>query len=173
MLNIIVAYDDNRAIGVDGDLPWGRSLPADLAHFSRLTRHSTVIMGRKTFESIGRPLPERNNIVISRSEEPLDERVTQVASLALALTYQSPDTPTFVIGGGEIYRQALSMTARIHATEVHHRFASTDVFFPELDTTLWHETERTDHQADNNNRYDHTFVMYERKNNRHMDGYFR
>lgn len=163
MLNMIVAYDTNRAIGADGDLPWGRQLPADMAHFRRLTLRSTVIMGRKTFESIGRPLPERNNIVLSRKQEHQDDRVAWVASLALALVQRSPETPTFVIGGNELYRQALPMTDKVYATEVHHVFAGTDTFFPELDMTMWHETERTDRPMDDKNKYNHSFVIYERK----------
>ena len=137
---IIVAYDTNRAIGQGGDLPWGRSLPADLANFKRLTKGSDVIMGRKTFESIGcRPLPERENIVISSRPTGVKGVLTAVnLESALALARYK----TFIIGGAQVYDDALNT--------------------PEIDMTTWQEVSRVHHPADTENKYDFDFVMYRR-----------
>ena len=160
---IIVAYDTNRAIGQGGDLPWGRSLPADLAQFKRLTKGGDVIMGRKTFESIGcRPLPERENIVIS-------SRPTGVKGVLTAMNLPSALAlsryPTFIIGGAQVYGDALKMPEidTIYATEVDAAFPDTDTFFPELDMTVWEETDRTRCPADEANAYAFDFVIYQRK----------
>lgn len=160
---IIVAYDKNRAIGRGGDLPWGRSLPADLAQFKRLTRGSDIIMGRKTFESIGsRPLPERENIVISSRPTGVKGVLTAVnLSSALALSRY----PTFIIGGAQVYSDALNAPEidTIYATEVDATFSGTDTFFPELDMTVWEETDRVHRPADEANVYALDFVIYRRK----------
>ena len=160
---IIVAYDTNRAIGRGGDLPWGRSLPADLAHFKRLTRGGDVIMGRKTFESIGRrPLPERENIVISSRPTGVKGVLTAVnLSSALALSRY----PTFIIGGAQVYSDALNAPEidTIYATEVEAAFSNADTFFPELDMTVWEETDRVHRPADEANVYALDFVIYRRK----------
>lgn len=160
---IIVAYDTNRAIGRGGDLPWGRSLPADLAHFKRLTRGGDVIMGRKTFESIGhRPLPERENIVISSRPTGVKGVLTAVnLSSALALSRY----PTFIIGGAQVYGDALGVPEidTIYATEVDATFPDADTFFPELDMTVWEETDRVHRPADEANVYALDFVIYRRK----------
>ena len=159
---IIVAYDVNRAIGRGGDLPWGRSLPADLANFKRLTKGSDVIMGRKTFESIGcRPLPDRENIVISSRPIGVKGILTAVnleGALALA-RYK-----TFIIGGARVYSGALEIPAidTIYATEVNAAFSDTDTFFPELDMTAWQEVSRVHHPADTENKYGFDFVTYRR-----------
>ena len=160
---IIVAYDKNRAIGRGGDLPWGRSLPADLAHFKRLTRGGDIIMGRKTFESIGRrPLPERENIVISSRPTGVKGVLTAVnLSSALALSRY----PTFIIGGARVYGDALNAPEidTIYATEVDATFSGADTFFPELDMTVWEETDRVHRPADEANVYALDFVIYRRK----------
>ncbi len=159
---IIVAYDKNRAIGRNGDLPWGRSLPADLAQFKRLTKGNDVIMGRKTFESIGcRPLPERENIVIS-------SRPTGVKGVLTAMNLPSALAlsryPVFIIGGAQVYGDALKMPEidTIYATEVDAAFPDADTFFPELDMAVWQETSRVHHPADAENKYDFDFVTYQR-----------
>ena len=160
---IIVAYDTNRAIGRGGDLPWGRSLPADLAQFKRLTRGSDIIMGRKTFESIGsRPLPERENIVISSRPTGIKGVLTAVnLESALALARYK----TFIIGGAQVYSDALNAPEidTIYATEVDAAFSDADTFFPELDMTIWQEVSRTHHPADEANAYAFDFVIYQRK----------
>ena len=160
---IIVAYDTNRAIGRGGDLPWGRSLPADLAHFKRLPKGGDVIMGRKTFESIGRrPLPERENIVISSRPTGVKGVLTAVnLSSALALSRY----PTFIIGGAQVYSDALNAPEidTIYTTEVEATFSGADTFFPELDMTVWEETDRVHRPADEANVYALDFVIYRRK----------
>ena len=159
---IIVAYDTNRAIGRGGDLPWGRSLPADLAQFKRLTKGSDVIMGRKTFESIGsRPLPERENIVISSRPTGVKGVLTAVnLASALALARYK----TFIIGGARVYDDALNTPEidTIYATEVDAAFPDADTFFPEIDMTIWQEVNRVHHPADTENKYDFDFVTYRR-----------
>ena len=160
---IIVAYDTNRAIGRGGDLPWGRSLPADLAHFKRLTRGGDIVMGRKTFESIGsRPLPDRENIVISSRPTGVKGVLTAVnLESALALARYK----TFIIGGAQVYSDALNAPEidTIYATEVDATFSDADTFFPELDMTIWQEVSRTHHPADEANTYAFDFVIYQRK----------
>lgn len=160
---IIVAYDKNRAIGQGGDLPWGRSLPADLAQFKRLTKGSDVIMGRKTFESIGsRPLPERENIVISSRPTGVKGVLTAMnLSSALALSRY----PVFIIGGAQVYGDALKMPEidTIYATEIDASFPNADTFFPEIDMTVWEETDRVHCPADEANAYAFDFVIYQRK----------
>lgn len=160
---IIVAYDKNRAIGRGGDLPWGRSLPADLAHFKQLTRGGDIIMGRKTFESIGsHPLPDRENIVFSSRPTGVKGVLTAVnLESALALARYK----TFIIGGARVYDDALNTPEidTIYATEVDATFSDADTFFPELDMTAWEETDRTHHPADEANAYAFDFVIYQRK----------
>lgn len=159
---IIVAYDTNRAIGQGGYLPWGRSLPADLANFKWLTKGGDVIMGRKTFESIGsRPLPERENIVISSRPTGVKGVLTAMnLSSALALSRY----PVFIIGGAQVYGDALKMPEidTIYATEIDASFPDADTFFPELDMAVWQETSRVHHSADAENKYDFDFVTYQR-----------
>ena len=159
---VVVAYDKNRAIGRNGDLPWGRSLPADLAHFKKLTKGGNVIMGRKTFESIGsRPLPDRENIVIS-------SRPTGVKKVLTAMNLQSALAlsryPTFIIGGAQVYKDALDTPEidTIYTTEVDAVFSDTDTFFPEIDMNIWKEVDRVHHTADSENSYDFDFVIYKR-----------
>ena len=158
-LELIVAYDQNRAIGRDGNLPWEKNLPDDLKHFRKLTVGKSVIMGRKTFESIGRALPERQNIVITSRNLKLDGIVI-AHSLAEALNL-AENSPV-IIGGATVYKQALSKAKTIYATEVHHRFASADAFFPTLDEN-WTQTSKETHAVDARNLYAYDFVTYERK----------
>ena len=161
MTNILVAYDQNRAIGADNNLPWGRSLPGDLAMFKRLTLGNTVVMGRKTFESIGRPLPKRENIVVSRNPNLDIEGVICVNSLAAAIGAATKEV--FVIGGGQIYKEALPITDTIYATEVKAEFPAADTFFPELSDEEWHTFYRVHNSStDGGDAYDYDFVRYNR-----------
>lgn len=160
---IIVAYDKNRAIGRHGDLPWKRSLPADLAHFKKLTKGGNVVMGRKTFESIGsHPLPERENIVISSRPTGIKGVLTAVnLESALALARYK----TFIIGGAQVYGDALGIPEidTIYTTEVDATFSDADTFFPDIDMTIWEETDRVHHPTDDDNAYAFDFVTYRRK----------
>lgn len=161
MKRIIVAYDKNRGIGAANDLLWLRDLPADLKHFKKVTTGSTVIMGKNTYASIGHPLPNRENIVLSRSAESIDG-VKVVASLEEA--YEAATTPdVYVIGGGQVYALALPTVDEVYATEVQDVFPAAEIFFPELDPSIWQETSREHHEADENNKYAFDFIIYKRQ----------
>lgn len=159
MKSIVVAYDQKHGIGADNDLLWKRDLPADLRHFRELTTGNSVLMGRKTYDSIGRPLPNRQNIVISRSA-PTIEGVTVVRTLEEAFTISTHDI--YVIGGGSVYAQAIDSVDVIYATEVDAVFPEATVFFPALPNETWTEIERLHHDADESNAYPYDFVTYKR-----------
>jgi dihydrofolate reductase len=160
MKSIVVAYDRNYGVGAENDLLWLRDLPADLKHFKDLTTGNAVIMGRKTYDSIGRPLPDRQNIVVSR--QPLEiEGVTVVDSLQAAFDAVEDGKDAMVIGGGQIYGLALADVDRIYATEVQETFKA-DIFFPAIDRGVWREISREHHAADERNKYDFDYVIYDR-----------
>ena len=152
---MIVAYSANRVIGSDNSIPWQGKMPADMKHFKDLTSGKTVVMGRKTFESIGRPLPSRQNIVITRQDLELDD-VKVVKSLTQA--YEAASGEIYIIGGAEIYTMGLADADIIYATEIHASIPGT-VRFPEL-SDEWREVSREDHVADEKNAYDYSFVTY-------------
>lgn len=161
MKSIIVAYDKKRGIGADNDLLWIRDLPADLKHFKDITTGSAIIMGRRTYESIGRPLPGRQNIVISHSMEP---SVGIDVAYTLHEAYEAAKTDdVYVIGGGQIYSLAINNVERIIATEVQEEFDAAQVFFPMIDPVTWKEISREHHLKDTANKYDYDFVVYERR----------
>ena len=160
---IVVAYDKNRGIGTGGDLPWGRSLPADLAHFKELTTGGAVVMGRKTYESIGgRPLPNRKNIVLSTGEVVGAIGAKNFAQ-ALQLASEEPNQDIFVIGGERVFAEALLEVDIIYATEVDYSFSNADVFFPQINVNQWEEISRTSQKANEQNKYSFDFVEYRRK----------
>jgi dihydrofolate reductase len=159
MKSIVVAYDSQRGIGASNDLLWQRDLPADLTHFKKLTMGGSLIMGRNTFESIGRALPGRENIVVTH--RPLDV-VDVVAVDSLAKAYETAHGNQFIIGGGQIYNQSLADVDIVYATEVHEAFPQAEVFFPELDDD-WREVAREAHPADDRNKYAYDFVTYVRR----------
>ena len=160
---IVVAYDKNRGIGTGGDLPWGRSLPADLAHFKELTTGGAVVMGRKTYESIGgRPLPNRKNIVLSTGEVVGAIGAKNFAQ-ALQLASEEPNQDIFVIGGERVFAEALPEVDTIYATEVDYSFSDADVFFPQINVNQWEEISRTSQKANEQNKYSLDFVEYRRK----------
>jgi len=141
-------------------MPW--RLPEDLKRFRRLTIGHAVIMGRKTFESIGTPLTGRNNIVISRSREWARPGCVVVHDLEAALAAVEASRDAFVIGGAQIYALALPRAQRLHMTEIERDFEG-DAFFPEFDRSLWREISRERHAARGNEGFDYAFVDYERK----------
>ena len=159
MKMIVVAVDKNNGIGADNDLLWQRDLPADLAYFKKLTVGKSIIMGRKTFESIGRPLADRENIVISRSPTGVPGVLT-VNSLASA--YELARYPIANIGGGQVYSDALPDMDVLYVTEVDALFAQATVFFPPINTAEWKEVSRTHHDKDERNLYAYDFVEYRR-----------
>ena len=158
MKSIIVAVSDNGAIGQENQLPW--RISADLKRFKALTMGHHLVMGRKTFESIGRPLPGRTMVVVTRGEFAADG-VIVARSLEEAWQLAAADEEIFVAGGAEIYRQTLSVVDRLYVTEVHATIDG-DAWFPPFDRSAWREVSREDHEADEKNEYWYSFVMYER-----------
>ena len=159
MISIIVALAENRVIGSDNRLPW--HLPDDLKRFKALSLGKPIVMGRRTFESIGRPLPGRTNIVVSRQPGLAIEGTVVAQSLDAALAAAGAAPEVVVIGGAEIFRQALPRTDVIHLTRVHARVAG-DVVFPELDPGKWRETAVEHHATDERHQYAFTFVTLQR-----------
>ena len=157
--SLIVAMSENRVIGREGRLPW--HLSADLRRFKQLTMGHTIVMGRKTSESIGRPLPGRTSIVVTRRHGVAPPGVCVAASLDAAAQLAADDREIFFIGGGEIYRQVLPRIQRIYLTLVHAEVPG-DTYFPELPTDQWQLVQRTDHAADEKNDYPFSFLVYER-----------
>ncbi|MBB5199449.1 dihydrofolate reductase [Glaciimonas immobilis] len=164
MLTIIVATDADNGIGIQNALPW--HLPEDLAHFKRTTSGHPIIMGRKTFESIGRPLPKRRNIVITRDLTWHHDGVETVhsieAAIALVNTASPAESPTeaFIIGGAEIYAATLPLCTRLLVTEIEKRF-DCDAFFPARNSQQWQEVARTSHHSEAQD-FDYAFVAYQR-----------
>ncbi len=158
MLSLIAAAADNNAIGKNNQLLW--SLPADLKHFRETTSGRTVIMGRKTFESIGRPLPNRRNIVVTRQADYSPEGVEVAHSLEEAIGLIGGQDEAFVIGGAELYRQALPLADRVYLTRVKGEFEA-DAFFPELGPE-WREVSRREGIVDEKNALPHAFLVLER-----------
>lgn len=159
-ISIVVAISENNAIGKDNQLLW--HLPADLKHFKNITTGHTIIMGRKTYDSIGKPLPNRRNIIITRQKGLNIEGVEVVNSLDEALALCESEAEVFIIGGAEIYKQAVAVSHRIYLTRVHQEFEA-DAFFPELDNETWKEVEKVDHLPDEKNKFAYTFSTLERR----------
>lgn len=161
-LSILAAKAENNVIGKNNQLIW--HMPADLKHFRELTTGSTVIMGRKTFESLGKPLPNRHNIVVTRQSDFVAPGCEVVGSLEEAVQISSQEENVFILGGGEIYRQSMDIAGTLYITEIHAQFEG-DTFFPAINPEIWEETFREDHPANEKNPYDFSFVTYQRKNN--------
>lgn len=157
-ITLVVAYSSNRVIGRDNDLPW--RLPADLAHFKRTTMGKPIVMGRKTWESLGRPLPGRPNFVISRNPDYVAEGARVFTSLSAALGACEGEATVCVIGGAQIFEDALPLADEIVATEIHADIDG-DVFFPALTEQQWYEHERQTQPEQNGYQYD--FVVYRRR----------
>ena len=158
-VELVVAAAENDVIGRDRGLPW--HLPADFRHFRALTLSRHVLMGRKTYESIGKALPDRTNLVLSRRAQfaPADCQV--VATLGAARAVAGADSPLMVIGGAEIYRICLPVASRIHLTLVHAQIDG-DTFFPDWRSAEWHESGRERHEADGKNAYAYSFITLDR-----------
>ena len=160
-IKAIVAVDENWAIGRQGDLLC--HLPADMRHFKQVTMGHSIVMGRKTFESFPRrPLPGRQNLVITRSAGWQYPGVIVAHSLEQAIAMAETDT-VFIIGGAQIYEQALPVVDVLHLTLIHARWASADVYFPALDPNQWQEVEREHHTSDHRNAYEYDFITLKRR----------
>ncbi len=159
ILSIIVAIAKNHTIGKDNKLLW--YLPNDLKHFKDVTTGHTVIMGRKTFDSVGKPLPRRRNIVVTRQAISIEGcEVTPSIEAAIALC--KAEDEVFIVGGAEIYRQAIPLTNRIYLTIIDQDFEG-DTFFPELNPDEWQETDREDFEPDEKNKYKYAFITLVRR----------
>jgi len=158
MITLIAAAAENNEIGKDNKLIW--HLSNDLKRFKKLTSGHAIIMGRKTFESFPKALPNRTNVVITRDRHYTAENAVVVHSLEEALDVTKEDDQPFIIGGGEIYKQALSIAHRVELTRVHHPFEA-DTYFPELNKS-WKEASRENCFKDEKHDYDYSFITYER-----------
>ena len=163
IISLIAAMTKNRVIGIHNTLPW--QLPADLQHFKKLTMGHPVIMGRKTYESIGRPLPGRANIIISRDDYPVPAECKLAHTLESAILLCTDYHEAFFIGGAQLYQQALPFADRLYLTEINTEIVG-DAWFPEFDRQAWIETQREPHY-DANSGYEFDFVIYQRTGTKH------
>ena len=159
MISMLVAMDENRVIGKDGDLPW--RLPNDLKFFKEVTTGHSILMGRKTYDSIGRPLPNRRNLVITRNQGFSPEGVEVLHSLEEVKPLAAKEEEFFVIGGETLFKQLFSITDRIYLTLIHEKFDG-DTYFPDFPEEEWKIVSSTEGKTDENNIYPHTFLVYER-----------
>ncbi len=159
MISLIAAMGHDRAIGIDNRMPW--HLPADFQHFRRITLGKPVVMGRKTFESIGRPLPDRHNVVVTRDAAWRHDGVTVAPSIEAALAACGAVDEVMIIGGASFYAQLLPRAERLYLTFVDGDFEA-DAWFPAWEPAEWQEIERNDHPADARNSHAMTFVTLQR-----------
>lgn len=162
MITIIAAIGSRNELGKDNDLIW--YLPADLRRFKKVTTGNYIIMGRNTYESIGKPLPNRTTVIITRNKKYTQEGCIVVHSIAEAFEISKEQKQVFVIGGAEIYRQCMQndLADRLDITQVHEQFEA-DVFFPEIDSKKWEIISREDHEADEKNKFNYSFISYKKK----------
>ena len=161
MTTIVVAMGLKNEIGADNKLLW--HLPTDLKNFKELTSNHPIIMGRKTYESIGKALPNRTNIVVSRKKDWFQEGILIVGSIKEAVKFAKKiDEEIFIIGGGNIYEQTLEITDKLEVTQVNAELEA-DVFFPKIDEKIWQKTNEFCHEKDDKNQYDFCFQTWERK----------
>jgi dihydrofolate reductase len=160
-ISAILAMSKNRVIGKDNQIPW--HLSADLKYFKRTTLNHHIIMGRKTFLSIGNPLPKRTNVVLTRNPFFIASNVLVATSIeeGLQLARDNGEEEAFIIGGGEIYRQSMPYLDKIYLTLIEVEVEG-DVFFPELDESQWQLVSEEAHKADDKNEYNYSFLIYER-----------
>lgn len=162
MISFIVAMDKNNVIGYENDMPW--HLPNDLQYFKKRTSGHTIIMGRKTFDSLGRVLPNRKHLVLTRSNHEFPEGVEVIHHMDEIKQYaeNNRDKELFVIGGGHLFKQVLPLADRLYVTVIDERFKG-DVFFPEINMNEWVETAKEQGITDEKNIHAHTFYQYDRK----------
>ncbi|MBT4412635.1 MAG: dihydrofolate reductase [Polaribacter sp.] len=164
MITIIAAIAKNNALGKDNDLIW--YLPGDLKRFKKTTTGHHILMGRNTFESIGKPLPNRTSIIITRNEKYLKDGCLVANSLEEAVELAKEDDQIFIIGGAQVYKYAMenNIGDTLDITLVHHEFEA-DVFFPEIDPEIWKEVAREDFKADEKNKFDYSFLRFQKRTN--------
>ncbi|WP_101688835.1 dihydrofolate reductase [Dysgonomonas massiliensis] len=160
-ISIIVAADENNAIGKDNELLC--YLPNDLKHFKAVTSGHTVVMGRKTFESLPKgALPNRRNIVITRNKDLSFANCEMASSLEEAIGMCNNEDEIFIIGGGNVYSQSISLADSLYLTRIHARFEGVDTYFPQIDEKCWKEVEREDHTADEKHQFAYSFLKFEK-----------
>jgi len=157
---IIVAMDQQGLIGKNNDLPW--KLSADLQYFRRVTMGKPIIMGRNTHESIGRPLPGRTNIIVTKNQDYIADGCTVVHSVEDAITACGDAEEAMIMGGASLYQQFLPMADRLYLTQVHANLEDGDTWFPDWHKAEWQELNRDDHPADDKNEYPFSFIIYDR-----------
>lgn len=164
IISAIVATAKNNVIGKNNDIPW--YLPADLKYFKRTTINHHIIMGRKSYQSIGKPLPKRTNIIVTRDPFFIASGCVVTHSLeeAINMAKENGEEEVFIIGGGEIYRQSLEYIDKLYLTEVDLEVEGT-VYFPEINEEEWKEISREEHEPDEKNEHPYTFRVLERKGN--------
>ena len=160
LLSLIAAMDNNRLIGSNNALPW--HLPADLAFFKRTTLGKPIVMGRKTYESIGKPLPGRRNIVVTRNRNYDAPGCDIVAGIDEAMRLCESVPEIMLIGGASLYQQSIDRANNLYITQIHHNFDG-DTWFPEFDERDWRIESRTDFEADDKNIYPYSFVKFVRE----------
>jgi len=161
MISLIWAMDNNRLIGANNQMPWGISdIPADMAWFRQHTLGKSVLMGRKTFESIGKPLPKRRNIILSRQKDLKIDGCEIIHSLDEAVE-MFKDEELMVMGGAEIYQLALPFADKLYDTQIEHSFQG-DTWFPDINLDQWTNTHSENHQPDEKNKYPYRFEIYQR-----------
>lgn len=161
MISLIVAMDENRVIGKDNQMPW--HLPSELQYFKKVTMGHPIIMGRKTFDSIGRVLPGRENIIVTRNKEYTQPGCTVLHDINSIKEYaNNHDTEVFVIGGAEIFKEILPVADRLYVTKIHESFDG-DTFFPAINEEEWREISSTPGIVDEKNIHAHDYVILERK----------
>lgn len=158
MISLIVAMDNNCLIGKENDLPW--RLPADLQYFKQTTTGHTIVMGRKTFESIGKPLPNRNNVILTGNKDYHHEGVKVIHSIDELVSLEG-ESELFVIGGATVYEQTMHVATRLYVTHIDEVFEG-DTYFPEIDSSVWREVSRKQGVKDEKNPYAYYFTVYER-----------
>ena len=161
MITIIAAIAKNNALGKDNDLIW--HLPGDLKRFKKTTTGHSILMGRNTFESIGKPLPNRTTIIITRNKNYSKEGCLTAGSIEEAIELAKEEAQLFIIGGAQIYKEIMAkdLADQLDITLVHSEFEA-DVYFPEIDAKVWKEAVREDFKADEKNDYDYSFISYQK-----------
>lgn len=159
-ISLIAAFDENRVIGKNNALPW--NMPADLKHFKNITMGHYIIMGRKTYESVGTPLPGRTSIIITRQSDYKVEGAIVCASLNEALEKSVGEEEVFIIGGAQIFKEAIKIATRIYTTVIHHAFEG-DAYFTQIDDNKWKITSVENFPADEKNLWSYSYINYEKK----------
>ena len=159
-ISLIVAFDENRLIGNNNQLPW--HLPADLKHFKTITMGHHMIMGRKTYDSIGKPLPGRISVIVTRQRDLHIDDCIVVNTIEEALEKCNTQEEVFIIGGAQIFNYTLPAATDLYVTQIHHQFEG-DTWFPEISDKDWMEVSREKIKADEKNKWDYSFIQYTRR----------